>query len=316
MINKNPKYLTEQVVEPALSKVDLFIYKLIHKLKGTSNKKEDILRAIRAILKSVNVNESEALSYLESFLLNYRQDGRYDLITKDEFKDIKKLKPKKVTNVSSGQYVGGKLPFVGSNLSGKWEVDSAGDAQYVVLSYGYYPILIFKNGNWYINNDTYSMSTAKQTSQASRGSRNEILVSRDEMAQIRDAELSLENLPGKKLTKFIETEKPALQSRPTRFITWGWGDNSGKAKFVINDIVEEDGGATFKISIIDAGRRDGQKMVIDPENPYTDGNIPGVTKEDVEEAIKGHFLRAYRVYTGGQGMNKEILKFEFKHPNE
>lgn len=311
------KNILEQENEPALPKVDRYIFKFIHQLKEKLTSKNEILNRIREFLPSVGKSSSEALSYLESFSLNYRPDGRYDLITKDEFKDINKLKPKRTTNVGSGDFVGGQIPFNGSNLSGQWEVDNSGNSQYVVLSYGWYPVLIYKENRWFINNDSYSSSTAKQISQASRGSRDEILLSRTEMEKLRNATLKLSDIPSEKLRKFIQSEKPSLELRPTRFITWGWRDDAGKVKFVIEDIIEEDGKAKFKIRIINAGKRDGQKMVIDPENPYTDDNIPGVTKQDVEDAIKRHFTNTYRVYAGGRGMiDQNFFEFEFKHPNE
>ncbi len=53
-----------------------------------------------------------------------------------------------------------KIPFTGSNTSGYWYRNS-----YVVTSYGWYPIFVFKNNQWYENKNKYSRSTGKQMGQ-------------------------------------------------------------------------------------------------------------------------------------------------------
>jgi hypothetical protein len=53
-----------------------------------------------------------------------------------------------------------KIPFKGSNTHGEYM-----NGSYVVFSYNWYPIFVFKDGQWFENEDTYSVSTAKQMSQ-------------------------------------------------------------------------------------------------------------------------------------------------------
>ena len=54
-----------------------------------------------------------------------------------------------------------KTEFQGSNLSGKWI-----DKCYVVFSYDWYPIYVYKNSKWYGNDTSYSITTAKQMTQS------------------------------------------------------------------------------------------------------------------------------------------------------
>ena len=60
----------------------------------------------------------------------------------------------KTNNKNAKHYVLNFKNFKGSNLIGK-NTNNA----YVVLSYGYYPIFLYKDGIWYENDNSYSHST-------------------------------------------------------------------------------------------------------------------------------------------------------------
>ena len=66
----------------------------------------------------------------------------------------------KTANYTARDLVKAKIPFQGSNTSAEW----VGNV-YVVSSYGWYPIFVYKNGRWFENSKRYSMSTGKQMSQ-------------------------------------------------------------------------------------------------------------------------------------------------------
>jgi hypothetical protein len=85
---------------------------------------------------------------------------------------------KKISNVESSSYSENLLPFKGANLEGKL----LDNGDYVVLSYGYYPIWWYckSEGKWYGNSTKYSVTTSKQMSQ-SRPSWDATMVSRDEL---------------------------------------------------------------------------------------------------------------------------------------
>jgi hypothetical protein len=64
-------------------------------------------------------------------------------------------------NINCRKLVNELVPFKASNLEGK-----EFNGMYVIISYGWYPIFIYKNNVWYENIDGYSRSTKKQISQA------------------------------------------------------------------------------------------------------------------------------------------------------
>jgi hypothetical protein len=70
----------------------------------------------------------------------------------------------KISNSESRSYTENMLPFRANNLEGK----TLDNGDYVVLSYGYYPIWFYSAAThkWYGNKDKYSQSTAKQISQS------------------------------------------------------------------------------------------------------------------------------------------------------
>lgn len=79
------------------------------------------------------------------------------------------------SNKDSRALVQSRTPFNANNLSGELYGDT-----YVVKSYGYYPVFVYKNGTWYENSNKYSKSTAKQMGQA-RPTSDTNLVSTEEL---------------------------------------------------------------------------------------------------------------------------------------
>lgn len=72
----------------------------------------------------------------------------------------------KTSNRESHYFTTNRTEFKANNLSAENQ-----NGCYVVKSYGYYPIFIYKNGQWYENESRYSMTTAKQMTQTSQGIR-------------------------------------------------------------------------------------------------------------------------------------------------
>lgn len=68
----------------------------------------------------------------------------------------------KIANKNSSDYTTRLEDFKGSNLEGK-RLD---DSTYVVYSYGWYPIYVWKRGYWYQNENGYSQSTKKHIYQS------------------------------------------------------------------------------------------------------------------------------------------------------
>ena len=86
----------------------------------------------------------------------------------------------RIANIESRTYTENMIPFKGSNLEGK----TLDNGDYVVLSYGYYPIWWYckSEGKWYGNSTKYSVSTSKQMSQ-SRPTYDATMLTRNELEQ-------------------------------------------------------------------------------------------------------------------------------------
>ena len=64
----------------------------------------------------------------------------------------------KVANKNCKTFVENMQEFKGNNLEGKFN----SNGNYVVLSYGWYPVFINKGNKWFEVVDKYSSSTARQ----------------------------------------------------------------------------------------------------------------------------------------------------------
>ena len=87
----------------------------------------------------------------------------------------------RIANIESRTYSENMIPFKGNNLEGK----TLDNGDYVVLSYGYYPIWWYckKEGKWYGNSTKYSVTTSKQMSQ-SRPSYDATMVTKSELDKL------------------------------------------------------------------------------------------------------------------------------------
>ena len=72
----------------------------------------------------------------------------------------------KTSNKESHYYTTNRKEFKANNLSAEHQ-----NGCYVVKSYGYYPVFIYKDGQWYENESRYSRSTSRQMSDTSTGIR-------------------------------------------------------------------------------------------------------------------------------------------------
>jgi hypothetical protein len=84
----------------------------------------------------------------------------------------------RISNAESRTYTENMIPFQANNLEGK----TLSNGDYVVLSYGYYPIWWYckGEGKWYGNSTKYSVTTSKHMSQ-SRPTYDATMLSRDEL---------------------------------------------------------------------------------------------------------------------------------------
>lgn len=87
----------------------------------------------------------------------------------------------RVANTQSRDYSENLIPFKGANLEGK----TLDNGDYVVLSYGYYPIWWYSKseGKWYGNSTKYSQTTSKQMTQ-SRPTYDAKMVTKNELTDL------------------------------------------------------------------------------------------------------------------------------------
>lgn len=86
----------------------------------------------------------------------------------------------RIANRDAREYTENMIPFIANNLEGK----TLSNGDYVVLSYGYYPIWYYckADNQWYGNSTKYSVTTSKQMSQ-SRPTYDAKMLSRNELDQ-------------------------------------------------------------------------------------------------------------------------------------
>ena len=112
---------------------------------------QDILKYLN---QQLGIEGMDAFEVYQLFKDNWRTPN-----TPLERKDITKRKMK-TANIRARDVVTSKIPFKGSNTHGEYR-----NGSYVVFSYGWYPLFVFKDGQWFENEEKYSVSTSKQTSQ-------------------------------------------------------------------------------------------------------------------------------------------------------
>jgi len=134
------------------------------------------------ILKYLNQQLGiEGMDAFEVYQL-FKDNWRYKQWTPNsplERKDITNRKMK-TANIRARDLVMNKIPFKGSNTHGEYR-----NGSYVVFSYDWYPIFVYKDGQWFENENRYSVSTGKQMSQLRpRGQGDIIVTSKDKLWDI------------------------------------------------------------------------------------------------------------------------------------
>ena len=158
--------LTEGENELAFIPMEVMILKTLNRIKKPGKNKENIIQDLKRILVNLGIDGNEAYYYYYLWALNYMENGEYRNLKKSEFKSLKELKQEKTKNYLLSTYLQSKIPFKASNVEGFWESDPKGTEQYVVTSYTWYPIFIYKNNKWYKVSDSYSSSTGRHISSA------------------------------------------------------------------------------------------------------------------------------------------------------
>lgn len=317
---------SERALEPLVVK----LFKFLNEEKKGKTKRSEILNQIKNVAPYLGLPEGYEIYFLELFLLNYRPDGDYSSLTKENFVDPKKMKGKWTPNTKADLYTKAQLPFRGSNLEGYWTKDNKGVEYYVVKSYDWYPIYIFKDNRWYEVVERYSSSTGRQMSNANPVEWNDeisskvILATKDEMKALENG-ATYEDIIKNKKKKLKELEPELQNKRVTRKTHWGgWdGDTDRRlpdfiVKFKVNSIEEGEDKMTVVVDIYDVLKKEGNKGVPTPEN-YLKGELEDITPQRVENAVENKLKQDLRPYIGPRYLYHEPLpdnsniKFRFNH---
>lgn len=311
MVNKFKRKIKESNEnigdKKALSKVEILLFKNLNKFKKDAKTKTELLNLISKFLRIFGINQSLRNFYYETYTANFRPDGDYENLTPENFKDYKQFKQLKTPNNTAYEYSASKIPFKGSNLEGVWDVNSNNQWYYVVKSYGWYPIFLFINDQWYRVMDSYSSSTAKQMSGAnpthwnSGLKANVVGVTRDEMSNLISGRYDLEGMKSARVPNFIKNMKSQLVSSK-KLISSGWGENAVRVSYTITDIFETDGKIKIVVRVNKAGRKEGGKMVPNPDYQNDERFV-----NDIETAIKQNIINSNSKYLTDDNVDISII---------
>jgi hypothetical protein len=282
------------------------LFKYINDNKKKAGDKNSLIELIKEMLRYFGMSQNDARMYYETYTANFRPDGDYESLTKENFKDYRQFKQRKVTNSTSYEYASAKMPFKASNIEGQWSINSNNDWYYVITSYGWYPVFLFINNKWYRTLDTYSPATRKQMSQVnpirydSNLNSDVMSVTKGEMERLIDGRYNIERVKSDRVTSFV-THKDNITNQ-SKLISGGYGDNAHRVNFMIKDVEDIDGKIKISVEILKAGKMIGRKMIPDSnfkDDPELLNNIMRTIKQDI--------LRTYPTHLTDDNTEIELL---------
>jgi hypothetical protein len=292
--------------EGPLTKKEIMLFKYIDKNKKETKTKDDLIKFLKSILPVLGLPANQANFYYEVYTANFRPEGDYENLTKETFKDYRLFKQRKVSNNTAYEYATAKMPFKGSNLEGQWEVNNNNDWYYVIKSYGWYPIFLFINNQWYRTLDTYSSSTRKQMSQVnpvkfdSNLNADVMSLNKGEMERLMDGRYSLERVKTDRVSNFVKIKDKVTNQ--SKLISGGWGDNAHRVNFMVKDVEDVEGKIKLFIKILKAGKMVDRKMI--PDSNFKDN--PELF-DDIMKTIKYDILRTYPNYLTNDNTEIELV---------
>jgi hypothetical protein len=282
--------LYENTKERAFSSWEISLFKSLNRNKEKLGTKKDYQSFISRYLQASGMDPREALYYYYVYSSNYRPDGQYDEIKKGEqkipaFDD----KAKRTSNVKMGEFAQNKIPFKGNNVEGFWEKDLYGEPQYVITSYNWYPIYIFKEGKWYKVSESYSSSTGKQMGQTGIYKNNTYMTAK-EMAELRKGKDVSEIFKGKQENLTSELKK-LLMGRQYQFATVyitpaaqveNLPRGEYRIKFSLNFIDKIGNDTVIDIDILEVALKDYQGQIV---NRYSSNMLNDDIKQLIEKSL-------------------------------
>jgi len=292
--------------EGPLTKKEIMLFKYIDKNKRETKTKPDFLKFLKSFLPVLGLSPNQANFYYEVYTANFRPEGDYENLTKENFKDYRLFKQRKVTNNTAYEYASARMPFKGSNVEGEWNVNNNNEWYYVVKSYGWYPIFLYINDQWYRTLDTYSSSTRKQMSQInpvkfdSNLNADVMSVTKGEMERLMDGRYDIERVKTDRVSNFVKVKDKVTNQ--SKLISGGWGDNAHRVNFMVKDVEDVEGKIKLFIKILKAGKMVDRKMI--PDSNFKDN--PELF-DDIMKTIKYDILRTYPNYLTNDNTEIELV---------
>lgn len=290
-----------------LNKAEISLFKYLNKYKEKTKTKSGLLILINELLSAYGLDSSLKTFYYEVYTANFRPDGDYENLTPENFKDYRQFKQRRTPNNTAYEYSSAKVPFKGSNLDGEWNVNKKNQWYYVVTSYGWYPIFLFINDQWYRIIDSYSSSTAKQMRGAnpthwnSKLKANVVGVTKGEMDRLIDGVYDLSDVKSNRVINFVNDMKSKLINN-RKLISSGWGENAVRVSYYITDIDNINGKIKIVVRINKAGRMEGRKMIPNPDYQQDERLV-----NDIETAIKQDIINSHPKYLSDDNVDIEII---------
>jgi hypothetical protein len=291
--------------EGPLTKKEIMLFKYIDKHKKETKTKPEMLKFLKSMLPVLGLSTNQSNFYYEVYTANFRPEGDYENITKENFKDFKQFKQRKVANNSAYEYASARMPFKGSNVEGQWDVNNNNEWYYVIKSYGWYPVFLFINNQWYRTLDTYSNSTSKQMSQVnpvkfdSNLNSDVMGVTKGEMERLMSGLYSLDRVKTDRVSNFVRNKDSVTNQ--SKLISGGWGENAHRVNFMIKDVEEVDSKIKIYVKVLKAGKMVDRKMIPDSnfrDNPELLNNITNTIKQDI--------IRTYSKYLTNDNVEIEL----------
>ena len=318
----------EKVIEPHIVK----LFRFLNEEKKNKKTRAGLLDVIKNLTSYMNLPKGHELYLLELYLLNYRKDGDYSSITKENFVDPRKMKGKTTPNTKADLYTIAQLPFKGSNMEGFWRKDYKGVPFYEVRSYGWYPIYIFKNDRWYETTESYSSSTGRQIRNANPVEWSDklddrvFLVSRKEMEMLQVGATHEDIIKHKRKT--LKSKEQELQSKRQSTVTqnryiWGEPDENYpgfKVKYKINSVNDDGDKVVVNVDVVDVLKLEfGTNKGLDTPENYLKGELEGITKERVEKTLRRKLNGQFREFIGPRYRYNDplpessVIDYNFNH---
>jgi hypothetical protein len=291
------------------TKRDLMLLKTIHdKIKQQNVKtKSEIIDVIKNNLPFFGYNPKDADFYYEVFKANFRKDGNYLSIKPEDLIFSENLPSRRVTLSDVRKKVTRKLPFRASNMEGKWGRDDSGTKYYIVTSYEWYPVYLYKEGNWYRNTSSYSRSTGRQMSQAFPSGVKVISIDTRNLENLMRSSPSVTDVVrnqiqgiiekgdlSKKIDFPVQIEIPQVgdifDQQNSRYIYWG--------SYKTSNPVLKDGILSFdaKYDGVAVGFDDRRRITKNPKKggiPFPSDQLKSELEERFENYMKGIYLMNY-----------------------